>query len=127
MAKRIFIIAAPGRDNEAAEAEQILREYDYDVVNPRIVEEYEKEKVRLGLFNDNFCWLRRDIKKLVDCDAYCLLSVSGDPKKIEYEEVLWMVAKCLDWMMKQTPETVDEWVADYVVDADKESNEGANN
>lgn len=112
MPKRIFIIAAPGRDNEAAEAEQILREYDYDVVNPRIVEEYEKEKVRLGLFNDNFGWLRRDIKKLVDCDAYCLLSVSGDPKKIEYEEVLWMVAKCLDRMMKQTPETVDEWVAE---------------
>ena len=23
-----------------------------------------------------------------------------------------MVAKCLDWMMKQTPETVDEWVAE---------------
>ena len=112
MAKRIFIIAAPGRENEAAEAEQILREYDYDVVNPRIVEEYEKEKVRLGLFNDDFGWLRRDIKKLADCDAYCLLSVSGDPEKIEYEEVLWMVAKCLDWMMSQTPETVDEWIAE---------------
>ena len=87
MAKRIFIIAAPGRDNEAAEAEQILREYDYDVVNPRIIEEYEKEKARLGLFNDDFGWLRRDIKKLVDCDAYCLRSVSGDPEKIEYEEM----------------------------------------
>ena len=109
--KRIFIIAAPGRDNEAAEAEQILREYDYDVVNPRIVEEYEKE-ARFGLLNGNFGWLRRDIKKLVDCDAYCLLSVSGDPEKIEYEEALWMVAECLDWMMKQTPETVDEWVAE---------------
>ncbi len=109
---KIFIIAAPGRENEAAEAEQILREYDYDVVNPRIVEEYEKEKARLGLFNDNFGWLRRDIKKLVDCDAYCLLSVPAVKEAREYEEVLWTVAERLDWMMEQTPETVDEWVAE---------------
>lgn len=111
MAKRIFIIAAPGRDNEAAEAEQILREYDYDVVNPRIIEEYEKNKVKLGLLDDDFGWLKRDIRKLLDCDGYCLLS---DPEvgteEWDFEDAVLSVAENLPWMMEQTHRIVDSWI-----------------
>ncbi len=109
MAKRIFIITARGRANKAAEVEQILREYDYDVVNPTVIEEYEKEKVRLGLFDENFGWLKRDIRKMLDCDGVCAFDDFVDN---DYENGLVTLAMSLPMFSHKGVAYLREWIED---------------
>ena len=120
MAKKIFIIAAPGREKEAAACEQILREYDYDVVNPRIVEPWEAYKARLGLFDDDYGWLKRDIRKLLDCDGYCLLE-EGNPgsDEWEYETNILEVAQVLPMFIGQVERDIEDWI-DLTIELSKE-------
>jgi hypothetical protein len=120
IAKKIFIIVNPdgdGRGNDAAAIEQILREYDYDVVNPRLFEDYEKPQVRLGLL-ENFGYFRRDIRNILRCDGIVVLP---DFVHNNYETILYTIVKEFPWIGEKGIKYVDEWIEELNSDTGEQA------
>ncbi len=115
---RIFIISDPAEIAAAAAVEQVLREYDYDVINPRVIQEYEKNRVELGMFDDDHGWLKRDIGLMMRADGVVTVAgmklafgARGDLMLVgsnSHRTALEKVAALLPWI--EPIRTLDEWI-----------------
>lgn len=112
MSKRIFIIVDVNdklRPFKAAEAEQLLKEYDFDVENPCIIEEHERRRVDLGLLDEDYGWLKRDIQKVMRCDG--AVALQGFTSN-NYEHRLYGFLEEFPWIGENNIRFLGEWIGE---------------
>jgi len=108
MAKKLFIITSRNRNiTDVGAVEQKLLEYDFEVVNPRVIEEYEARKVALGLLDENDGWMKRDIQKLLHCDGAVVFETFTSS---DYEYSLYQIAQEFPWIGSNNIKYLDEWI-----------------
>lgn len=108
---KLFILTDPSKTTEAFSAAQVLQEYDYDVINPRIIADYERNRYELGMYDDDHGWLKRDIGLMMRADAIAIPDeLFTSSSMTNHERTLYEVAKRLPWIDEIT--SVNSWI-DY--------------
>ena len=112
MPKTVFVICNH-RDalskHSAMRDEQELKEYDYDVIGSHIFEEYELNKLSIGMYNDVLLKLRRDVRLLTRADGIC---VNSDFFNDPYVLKLFTIVQGFPWI-DHTSQNIQEWVRKY--------------
>ena len=112
---KLFILAGLEHTNLAEKVSQILQEYDYEVINPRIIQDYERHRVELGMFDDNHGWIKRDITLMLRADGVAIPDeINNGIDLTRYEANLLTLTLRFPWIMKIA--TVSQWIKEVGVE-----------
>lgn len=90
---KILIIAnADSPQKEVGTISQVLQEYDYEVVNPTVIEVWEEVRMDLAGEND---WYKRLIRLSMNCDGAVCLADWGNRK---FEKTSVLMLNSLPWI-----------------------------